>query len=60
MLDIAPFCRSKVKTLPNDQYGQKILFDSLYGIVQYFGAIYAGHYVAYIIVHPQLAKDNPR
>nr|XP_019559760.2 ubiquitin carboxyl-terminal hydrolase 16 [Aedes albopictus] len=60
VLDIAPFCGSKVKTLPNVKHGQKKLLYSLYGIVEHSGTMHGGHYVAYVKVRPQLARDDPR
>lgn len=60
LLDIAPFCGSKVKKLPNVKQGQKKLLYSLYGIVEHSGTMHGGHYVAYVKVRPQLARDDPR
>lgn len=60
VLDIAPFCGSKVKKLPNVKQGQKKLLYSLYGIVEHSGTMHGGHYVAYVKVRPQLARDDPR
>lgn len=60
VLDIAPFCGSKVKKLPNVKHGQKKLLYSLYGIVEHSGTMHGGHYVAYVKVRPQLTRDDPR
>ncbi|XP_055617543.1 ubiquitin carboxyl-terminal hydrolase 16 [Toxorhynchites rutilus septentrionalis] len=60
VLDIAPFCGSRIKRLPNVKPGQKKLLYSLYGIVEHTGTMHGGHYVAYVKVRPQLAKDDPR
>lgn len=49
-LDLAPFCASKVKTLPNVHRFQRKLIYSLYGIVEHSGGMYGGHYVAYVKV----------
>lgn len=50
VLDLAPFCASKVKTLPNVHRHQKNLMYSLYGIVEHSGSMHGGHYVAYVKV----------
>lgn len=50
VLDLAPFCASKVKTLPNVHRYQRKLMYSLYGIVEHSGSMYGGHYVAYVKV----------
>lgn len=50
ILDLAPFCASKVKTLPNVHRYQRKLIYSLYGIVEHSGGMYGGHYVAYVKV----------
>lgn len=60
VLDIAPFCGSRVKKLPNVKPGQKKLLYSLYGIVEHSGTMHGGHYVAYVKVRPQLTRDDPR
>lgn len=60
LLDLAPFCASKVKTLPNVHRYQKKLMYSLYGIVEHSGSLYGGHYVAYVKVRPNLSPDDPR
>lgn len=59
-LDLASFCASKVKTLPNVNRHQKKLLYSLYGIVEHSGSMHGGHYVAYVKVRPKLSKDDPR
>lgn len=59
-LDIASFCGSKVKNLPNIQRHQKKLMYSLYGVVEHSGGMHGGHYVAYVKVRPQISKDDPR
>ncbi|XP_065084616.1 ubiquitin carboxyl-terminal hydrolase 16/45 [Ochlerotatus camptorhynchus] len=60
VLDIAPFCGSRVKKLPNVMPGQKKLLYSLYGIVEHSGTMHGGHYVAYVKVRPQLPRDDMR
>lgn len=60
LLDLAPFCASKVKTLPNVHRYQKKLMYSLYGIVEHSGSLYGGHYVAYVKVRPDISPDDPR
>lgn len=60
ILDLAPFCASKVKTLPNVHRHQKKLIYSLYGVVEHSGSMHGGHYVAYVRVRPNLSKDDPR
>lgn len=59
-LDLASFCASKVKTLPNVNRQQKKLIYSLYGIVEHSGSMHGGHYVAYVKVRPKLSDDDPR
>lgn len=59
-LDLASFCASKVKTLPNVNRQQKKLVYSLYGIVEHSGSMHGGHYVAYVKVRPKLSADDPR
>lgn len=59
-LDLAPFCASKVKTLPNVHRHQKKLIYSLYGIVEHSGSMHGGHYVAYVKVRPNISPDDPR
>lgn len=51
VLDLAPFCASKVKTLPNVHRYQRKLLYALYGIVEHSGSMYGGHYVAYVKVN---------
>lgn len=60
ILDLAPFCASKVKTLPNVHRHQKKLMYSLYGIVEHSGSMHGGHYVAYVKVRPNITADDPR
>ncbi|XP_055910478.1 ubiquitin carboxyl-terminal hydrolase 16 isoform X2 [Eupeodes corollae] len=60
VLDIAPFCGSKVKNLPNIDRKQKKLVYALYGIVEHSGGMYGGHYTAYVKVRPQLKPDDRR
>lgn len=60
ILDIAPFCGSKVKNLPNIDRKQKKLLYSLYGIVEHSGGMHGGHYTAYVKVRPKLKPDDPR
>ncbi|KAM7347020.1 ubiquitin specific protease 16/45 isoform 2-T2 [Cochliomyia hominivorax] len=60
ILDIAPFCGSKVKNLPNINRKQKKLLYALYGVVEHSGSMYGGHYTAYVKVRPQLSKDDKR
>ncbi|XP_073829445.1 ubiquitin specific protease 16/45 [Musca autumnalis] len=60
ILDIAPFCGSKVKNLPNIDRKQKKLLYALYGVVEHSGGMYGGHYTAYVKVRPKLNKDDKR
>ncbi|XP_067638028.1 ubiquitin carboxyl-terminal hydrolase 16/45 [Eurosta solidaginis] len=60
ILDIAPFCGSKVKNLPNIDRKQKKLLYALYGIVEHSGGMYGGHYTAYVKVRPKLTRDDKR
>jgi len=60
VLDIAPFCASKVKRLPNVRPNQKQLPYSLYGVVEHSGTMHGGHYVAYVKVRQKLEEDDPR
>lgn len=60
VLDIAPFCASKVKKLENVRPHQKQLPYSLFGIVEHSGTMHGGHYVAYVKVRQKLEKDDPR
>lgn len=60
LLDIAPFCGTKVKKLPNVDRRQKKLLYSLYGIVEHSGGMHGGHYVAYVKVRPEMNKDDIR
>uniref|UniRef100_A0A1B0ADX6 ubiquitinyl hydrolase 1 n=1 Tax=Glossina pallidipes TaxID=7398 RepID=A0A1B0ADX6_GLOPL len=60
ILDIAPFCGSKVKNLPNIDRKQKKLLYALYGVVEHSGGMYGGHYTAYVKVRPKLSADDKR
>lgn len=60
ILDIAPFCGSKVKNLPNIDRKQKKLLYALYGVVEHSGSMYGGHYTAYVKVRPKLPSDDKR
>ncbi|CRK91263.1 CLUMA_CG004943, isoform A [Clunio marinus] len=61
ILDLAPFCASKVKLLSHVRRHQKKLLYSLYGIVEHSGGMHGGHYIAYVKVRPKLGgKDHPR
>lgn len=60
ILDIAPFCGSKVKNLPNIDRKQKKLLYALYGVVEHSGGMYGGHYTAYVKVRSQLSSDDKR
>ncbi|KAL5278482.1 USP16 family protein [Megaselia abdita] len=59
-LDVAPFCGSKVKNLPNIDRKQKKLIYALYGIVEHAGGMYGGHYTAYVKVRPKLSSTDKR
>ncbi|XP_075154530.1 ubiquitin specific protease 16/45 isoform X2 [Haematobia irritans] len=60
ILDIAPFCGSKVKNLPNIDRKQKKLLYALYGVVEHLGNMYGGHYTAYVKVRPKLGQTDKR
>ncbi|XP_017963062.1 ubiquitin carboxyl-terminal hydrolase 45 [Drosophila navojoa] len=60
MLDIAAFCGSKVKNLPNIDRKQKKLLYALYGVVEHSGGLYGGHYTAYVKVRPKVTPDDKR
>ncbi|XP_050086245.1 ubiquitin carboxyl-terminal hydrolase 45-like isoform X5 [Anopheles aquasalis] len=60
VLDIAPFCGSKVKRATHIRPGQKRILYSLYGIVEHSGSMYGGHYVAYVKVRPPFGPDDER
>lgn len=60
LLDIAPFCGTKVKRLPNVDRRQKKLLYSLYGIVEHSGGMHGGHYVAYVKVRPEMSPEDIR
>ncbi|XP_022223480.2 ubiquitin carboxyl-terminal hydrolase 16 [Drosophila obscura] len=60
MLDIAAFCGSKVKNLPNIDRKQKKLLYALYGVVEHSGGMYGGHYTAYVKVRPKVTPEDNR
>lgn len=62
VLDLASYCASKVKTLPNVHRHQKKLIYSLYAICEHSGSMGGGHYVAYVKVrkNPDSSPDDPR
>lgn len=60
VLDIAPFCGSKVKNLPNIDRKQKKLLYALYGVVEHSGGMCGGHYTAYVKVRAKLPSDDKR
>lgn len=60
LLDIAPFCGTKVKRLPNVDRRQRKLLYSLYGIVEHSGGMHGGHYVAYVKVRPEMGPGDIR
>ncbi|XP_017054947.1 ubiquitin carboxyl-terminal hydrolase 16 [Drosophila ficusphila] len=60
LLDIAAFCGSKVKNLPNIDRKQKKLLYALYGVVEHSGGMYGGHYTAYVKVRPKVTPDDKR
>lgn len=60
VLDIAPFCGSKVKRLPNVKPHTKKLPYSLYGVVEHSGTMCGGHYVAYVKVRPKISRNDER
>ncbi|ALC48683.1 CG4165 [Drosophila busckii] len=60
LLDIAAFCGSKVKNLPNIDRKQKKLLYALYGVVEHSGGLYGGHYTAYVKVRAKLTPDDKR
>ncbi|XP_049532982.1 ubiquitin carboxyl-terminal hydrolase 45-like [Anopheles darlingi] len=60
VLDIAPFCGSKVKRATHIRPGQKRILYSLYGIVEHSGSMYGGHYVAYVKVRAPFGPDDER
>ncbi|KAG5681531.1 hypothetical protein PVAND_010955 [Polypedilum vanderplanki] len=60
VLDIAPFCASKVKLLQHVKRHQKKILYSLYGIVEHSGGMFGGHYVAYVKVRPKITRNDPR
>ena len=60
VLDIAPFCGSKVKKLPNIRPHQKKLLYSLYGVTEHSGSMGGGHYVAYVKVRTKFPNKDGR
>lgn len=60
ILDVAPFCATNVKKLPNVKRHQKKLIYSLYGIVEHSGSMHGGHYTAYVKVRSAINADDPR
>lgn len=60
ILDVAPFCATNVKNLPNVKRHQKKLIYSLYGIVEHSGSMHGGHYTAYVKVRQPITADDPR
>ncbi|XP_049541601.1 ubiquitin carboxyl-terminal hydrolase 45 [Anopheles darlingi] len=60
VLDIAPFCGSKVKRAAHIRPGQKKILYALYGIVEHSGSMHGGHYVAYVKVRPSFGPDDER
>ncbi|XP_058063880.1 ubiquitin carboxyl-terminal hydrolase 45 [Anopheles bellator] len=60
VLDIAPFCGSKVKRAAHIRPGQKNILYALYGIVEHSGSMHGGHYVAYVKVRPSFGADDVR
>uniref|UniRef100_A0A182QHB3 USP domain-containing protein n=1 Tax=Anopheles farauti TaxID=69004 RepID=A0A182QHB3_9DIPT len=60
VLDIAPFCGSKVKRASHIRPGQKKILYALYGLVEHSGSMHGGHYVAYVKVRPAFGSDDER
>ncbi|XP_077284168.1 ubiquitin specific protease 16/45 isoform X2 [Arctopsyche grandis] len=60
ILDIAPFCSDKVKSLPNVSQNQSKILYSLYGVVEHSGGMHLGHYVAYVKVRPEVKPGDAR
>lgn len=60
ILDLAPFCSEKVKTLPNVSSNQTKLLYSLYGVVEHSGSMHGGHYVAYVKVRSGVKPGDKR
>uniref|UniRef100_A0A182PX02 Ubiquitin carboxyl-terminal hydrolase n=1 Tax=Anopheles epiroticus TaxID=199890 RepID=A0A182PX02_9DIPT len=60
VLDIAPFCGSKVKRASHIRPGQKQILYALYGLVEHSGSMHGGHYVAYVKVRPSFGLENDR
>uniref|UniRef100_A0AAG5DVS3 Ubiquitin carboxyl-terminal hydrolase n=1 Tax=Anopheles atroparvus TaxID=41427 RepID=A0AAG5DVS3_ANOAO len=60
VLDVAPFCGSKVKRAAHVRPGQKKILYALYGLVEHSGSMHGGHYVAYVKVRPPIDSDDLR
>uniref|UniRef100_A0A182YRD4 Ubiquitin carboxyl-terminal hydrolase n=1 Tax=Anopheles stephensi TaxID=30069 RepID=A0A182YRD4_ANOST len=60
VLDIAPFCGSKVKRASHIRPGQKRILYALYGLVEHSGSMHGGHYVAYVKVRPTFGPEDER
>ncbi|XP_053659042.1 ubiquitin carboxyl-terminal hydrolase 45 [Anopheles marshallii] len=60
VLDIAPFCGSKVKRASHIRPGQKRILYALYGLVEHSGSMHGGHYVAYVKVRPKFGPEDER
>ncbi|XP_058126824.1 ubiquitin carboxyl-terminal hydrolase 45-like [Anopheles ziemanni] len=60
VLDIAPFCGSKVKRASHIRPDQKKILYALYGVVEHTGTMSGGHYVAYVKVRPPFGPDDER
>ncbi|KFB42014.1 AGAP000666-PA-like protein [Anopheles sinensis] len=60
VLDIAPFCGSKVKRASHVRPDQKKILYALYGVVEHTGTMSGGHYVAYVKVRPPFGPDDER
>ncbi|XP_053678305.1 ubiquitin carboxyl-terminal hydrolase 45 [Anopheles nili] len=60
VLDIAPFCGSKVKRASHIRPGQKKILYALYGLVEHSGSMHGGHYVAYVKVRAPFGTDDER
>ncbi|KFB53720.1 AGAP000666-PA-like protein [Anopheles sinensis] len=60
VLDIAPFCGSKVKRAAHVRPGQKKILYALYGLVEHSGSMHGGHYVAYVKVRPPIDSHDVR